>query len=523
MLPGGFGGVKPGAKRAAEERERVIAAQGAPRAMEGPQRPIEGPQRPMEGPQRPMEGPQRPMEGPAPPPGPEPALDDDESDDDLDGDESDDDVDDFPHGQRGRDGGAQEDRELHGAGTHREPSPHRLPRLRRQDIRLQRHEARPATVPRDCARGRLPGARAVVVADGDQFLCVTGHPQPKIYDRDGRELGEFDKGDMYIRDLKNTKGHCSPCTGGAWHPYEKHTVLTSSADGSMRVWDVNYLGNPRGAQASVLKPALVKPGRVQVTACCYSPDGSVIAGAVSDGSIQIFPTGSRGFRSASVGLVMPPSAQCHFDNHWSFSSRPKTTVKKSHPPGETVTKVAFSRDGNTLLSRCQDGTLRVWDMRNASKVVKTFDDLETTHEETTVGFSPNDDFFFTGVDAPMSRADKGDGAPRGVFQVQARDGSWLAFQELRVRAVAPAPQPGVHRRRGPQERVHEGALRREKSPRGACWCAWGGKPGRSPSRTSSTSTCSPSRMCLTRCPCFRSPCPGRRRRGRASRRSARIR
>ena len=85
-------------------------------------------------------------------------------------------------------------------------------------------------------------------------------------------------------------------------------------------------------------------------------------------------------------------------------------MKKSHPPGETVTSVAFSRDGNTLLSRCQDGTLRVWDMRNASKVVKTFDDLETTHEETTVGFSPNDDFFFTGVDAPMSRADKGDGA-----------------------------------------------------------------------------------------------------------------
>ena len=48
-----------------------------------------------------------------------------------------------------------------------------------------------------------------------------------------------------------------------------------------------------------------------------------------------------------------------------------------------MTSVAFSRDGNTLLSRCQDGTLRVWDMRNASQVVKTFDDLETTHEETT--------------------------------------------------------------------------------------------------------------------------------------------
>jgi WD40 repeat protein len=176
---------------------------------------------------------------------------------------------------------------------------------------------------------------------GDQFLCVTGHPQPKIFDRDGRELGEFDKGDMYIRDLKNTKGHCSPCTGGAWHPFEKQTVLTSSADGSMRVWDVNYLGNPRGAQASVLKPQLARPGRVQVTACCYSPDGSMMAGAVSDGSIQIFPTGAQGFRSASVGLVLPPSAQCHFDNHWSYASKPKTSIKGAHPPGETVSFFLF--------------------------------------------------------------------------------------------------------------------------------------------------------------------------------------
>ena len=52
----------------------------------------------------------------------------------------------------------------------------------------------------------------------------------------------------------------------------------------------------------------------------------------------------------------------------------------------------------------------MWDVRNATKPVKTFDDLETTHEETTVGFSPNDEYFFTGVDAPMGRADKGDGA-----------------------------------------------------------------------------------------------------------------
>jgi WD40 repeat protein len=67
---------------------------------------------------------------------------------------------------------------------------------------------------------------------------VTGSAQAKIYDRDGFTLGEFVKGDMYIRDLKNTKGHISGLTGGHWHPKDRETALTSSEDGSLRIWDV---------------------------------------------------------------------------------------------------------------------------------------------------------------------------------------------------------------------------------------------------------------------------------------------
>jgi hypothetical protein len=331
MLPGGFGGVKPGAKRAAEDRARVIATQGAPRAMEGPTRPAEGPTRPAEGPMRP------------PPTGPTPASDDDEDSDDDDEDDSDsDDVDDFlPTANEAVMEGHKKFvscMSLEHTGSRLLTGSHDYG-VKIYDFNGMKRDLKPfrEIVPMD----GYPVHALSWSPSGDQFLCVTGHPQPKIFDRDGRELGEFDKGDMYIRDLKNTKGHCSPCTGGAWHPFEKQTVLTSSADGSMRVWDVSYLGNPRGAQASVLKPQLARPGRVQVTACCYSPDGSMMAGAVSDGSIQIFPTGAQGFRSASVGLVLPPSAQCHFDNHWSYASKPKTSIKGAHPPGETVSFFLF--------------------------------------------------------------------------------------------------------------------------------------------------------------------------------------
>ena len=44
----------------------------------------------------------------------------------------------------------------------------------------------------------------------------------KVFDRDGKERGETVKGDMYIRDLRNTKGHVSPCTFGQWHPNDRY-------------------------------------------------------------------------------------------------------------------------------------------------------------------------------------------------------------------------------------------------------------------------------------------------------------
>lgn len=77
--------------------------------------------------------------------------------------------------------------------------------------------------------------------------------ESQIFDRDGLTLGEFMKGDMYIRDLKNTKGHICGLTCGEWHPRTKETVLTSSEDGSLRIWDVNNFLS----QTQVLFPSLL--------------------------------------------------------------------------------------------------------------------------------------------------------------------------------------------------------------------------------------------------------------------------
>ncbi|KAM1044514.1 hypothetical protein ACFX13_036386 [Malus domestica] len=100
-----------------------------------------------------------------------------------------------------------------------------------------------------------------------------------IYDRDRLTLGEFVKEDMYIRDLKNTKGHISGLTCGEWNPKSKNTILTSSEDRSLRIWDVNDLKT----QKQVIKPKLTRPGRVPVTTCIWDHDEKRIAGGIGDG------------------------------------------------------------------------------------------------------------------------------------------------------------------------------------------------------------------------------------------------
>jgi len=42
------------------------------------------------------------------------------------------------------------------------------------------------------------------------------------------------KGDMYIRDMKNTAGHVGELTSGAWHPKDSQTFITSASDSTIR-------------------------------------------------------------------------------------------------------------------------------------------------------------------------------------------------------------------------------------------------------------------------------------------------
>jgi WD40 repeat protein len=48
---------------------------------------------------------------------------------------------------------------------------------------------------------------------------------------------------------------------------------------------------------------------------------------------------------------------------WSYVSKPNQLVRGAHDAGSETTSLSFSQDGNMLLSRNMEGTLKLWDLR----------------------------------------------------------------------------------------------------------------------------------------------------------------
>lgn len=63
----------------------------------------------------------------------------------------------------------------------------------------------------------------------------------------------------------------------------RYTAVTCSEDGTVRIWDCENL-----KQKTVLKPTLRRAGRCAINAVAYNTEGSVVAGGLFDGSIQLW-------------------------------------------------------------------------------------------------------------------------------------------------------------------------------------------------------------------------------------------
>jgi WD40 repeat protein len=210
---------------------------------------------------------------------------------------------------------------------------------------------------------------------GGYFLTATGDCQAKVFDRDGiYQIGCL-KGDSYLHDISNTKGHTQPLTDGKWHPWDKRFFITSSRDSTVRVWDIE--SKPIGigeelTQSHILRAKTFKNHKITVNCCNYSPDGSKIIGGVNDGSLQLWSV--KG-------------------SYW----KPDVYIKDAHKPNSEITAVLFADDGKKIFSRADDNTLRMWDTRMINRPIHTWDHIPCFGTKSGIALSPDESIIVTGT------------------------------------------------------------------------------------------------------------------------------
>jgi WD40 repeat protein len=172
------------------------------------------------------------------------------------------------------------------------------------------------------------------VDSGQSVLVIPASNQAKIYTRDGHESVEFMKGDMYLRDMHNTKGHVAEITAGVWHPTDANLCATASADSTIRIWDVN---NKRAHNEIMVHKSRTRGGRSKM--CCLAWSGpheggkSLLASVALDGALVIY--GGQG-----------------------PYTRPMMEVRDAHQAETWSGGIAFSSDGRLLVTRGQDQCIK---------------------------------------------------------------------------------------------------------------------------------------------------------------------
>lgn len=209
-----------------------------------------------------------------------------------------------------------------------------------------------------------------------QVLVISATPQAKIFSRDGEQLKECIKGDMYLRDMHQTSGHISAITTGTWHPTNRDLFVTAGTDSTLRIWDVNM---PMKQKEVIVHKsrAAGSAGRTRMTAVSWATPmqggKSTLVAAALDGSLVMYDGDG---------------------NH----SRPMAEIRDAHIKDTWTGGIDISADGRTVVTRGGDNKIKLWDTRKFKSPISVVEHQSTSdqYSQSEIRFSPDSSSIITG-------------------------------------------------------------------------------------------------------------------------------
>ncbi|OAT08163.1 hypothetical protein, variant 2 [Blastomyces gilchristii SLH14081] len=209
-----------------------------------------------------------------------------------------------------------------------------------------------------------------------QVLVISATPQAKIFDRDGDMITEFVKGDMYLRDMRNTKGHISEITSGTWSPTDYNLCVTAGTDSTLRIWDVN-VGRSQKDVIVHQSRAAGCAGRTRMTAVAWGTPAqggkNILVASALDGSLVMW---------GGDGPFLRPSAQ----------------IQGAHTKDTWTSGLDISPDGRLVVTRGGDDTIKLWDTRKFKTPITTVPHTSGSKysQNANIMFSPSGANVITG-------------------------------------------------------------------------------------------------------------------------------